>query len=200
MDSNTSTINVPPGTKNSLVIGNSRYHCQSSSPTYDFLPENIDLNSPMFKYLLSGSPITGKMQSSEELWNSPVIDASKHRHSYQYSHRSASGNSNLISRASLPVMSPLSAVENIMEWSSPSKMYGTTPVKAVEGEEVFVMDAVPVSGGGRIRKSTPDSYASSSSSAKSPYRTEICRSWEDSGHCRFGSKCQVKSLSLPLLL
>ncbi|KAM7470436.1 hypothetical protein LguiA_008619 [Lonicera macranthoides] len=38
--------------------------------------------------------------------------------------------------------------------------------------------------------SSSDSSGSSSSGNKACYRTDICRSWEDSGRCRYGSKCQ----------
>jgi len=30
-----------------------------------------------------------------------------------------------------------------------------------------------------------------SSQANNLYKTELCRSWEETGHCRYGSKCQV---------
>ncbi|XP_041014718.1 uncharacterized protein LOC121257654 isoform X1 [Juglans microcarpa x Juglans regia] len=89
---------------------------------------------------------------------------------------------------------PLSSVENLeMAWS-PSIF--STPVKVEE--EVLVMDGILVASlppGGRYARSATDSggsttSSSSSSGGKSLYKTEICRSWEDSGSCRYGSKCQ----------
>lgn len=94
------------------------------------------------------------------------------------------------------VQSPLSAVENLTERSPPSVLYGT-PVKAMEGEEVMVMDGVLMKGGGGGRSnargsaSASGSSSSSGSSGKSRYKTEICHAWEDSANCRHGSKCQV---------
>ncbi|XP_048336565.2 uncharacterized protein LOC125424130 isoform X1 [Ziziphus jujuba] len=93
------------------------------------------------------------------------------------------------------VQSPLSAVENLTERSPPSVLYGT-PVKAMEGEEVMVMDGVLMKGGGGGRSnargsaSASGSSSSSGSSGKSRYKTEICHAWEDSANCRHGSKCQ----------
>lgn len=96
------------------------------------------------------------------------------------------------------VASPMSAVDNLMGRSSSSKVFGT-PVKAMEGEEVLVMDGVLVSGGGGgggrgSKSSAPGSSSSLGSSGKGRYKTDVCRSWDDSGHCRHGSKCQVVPL------
>ncbi|KAG2703778.1 hypothetical protein I3843_06G144000 [Carya illinoinensis] len=85
-------------------------------------------------------------------------------------------------------------LENLEMARSPSIF--STPVKVEE--EVLVMDGILVASlppGGRYARSATDSgdsttSSSSSSGGKSLYKTEICRSWEDSGSCRYGSKCQ----------
>ncbi|KAJ8763113.1 hypothetical protein K2173_023318 [Erythroxylum novogranatense] len=97
------------------------------------------------------------------------------------------------------LLSPLSAVENV---TSPVLKYGT-PLE----EDVLVMDELASAdgghgggGGGGVRVlrsllsnsggSSSSSTPSSSSSAHSAFKTELCRSWEDFGRCRFGYKCQ----------
>lgn len=94
-------------------------------------------------------------------------------------------------------LSPLSALENLIDRSPPPPppplaVYGT-PVKAVEGEEVLVIDGVTVSGGGKRipRFSGSGSSSADGSSGKSLFKTDICRSSEDSGNSRYSSKCQV---------
>ncbi|XP_057871840.1 zinc finger protein zfs1 [Cryptomeria japonica] len=71
-------------------------------------------------------------------------------------------------------------------------------------EDVLVIDGIAINKSSTIFFSTPescrkqkstssDSFASgstSSSSGKSLYKTEICRSWEEYGTCRYGLKCQ----------
>lgn len=98
--------------------------------------------------------------------------------------------------------SPLSPVENLEVARSPN-VYAT-PVKVEE--DVLVMDGILVASAipaGRFARSVTDSGSSttssspSSSGGKSFYKTDICRSWEDSGSCRYGFKCQVSS-PLPL--
>ncbi|KAK1386009.1 hypothetical protein POM88_023744 [Heracleum sosnowskyi] len=84
---------------------------------------------------------------------------------------------------------PLSSIENLE--ISPKTMF-KTPVKVEE--DVIVMDGVlvgPVTAS-RVRSSssTSDSGGSSSSGGKGFYKTESCRSWEDFGSCRYGTKCQ----------
>lgn len=94
---------------------------------------------------------------------------------------------------------PLSPLDNLEMARSPS-VYAT-PVKVEE--DVLVMDGILVgseSPGGRFARSATDSggstaSSSSSSGGKSLYKTEICRSWEDSGSCRYSSKCQVSARS-----
>ncbi|KAK0590966.1 hypothetical protein LWI29_033787 [Acer saccharum] len=48
-----------------------------------------------------------------------------------------------------------------------------SPLSAVDGEDVLVMDGILVG-----------------SNSGGFYKAEICRSWEDFGKCRFGAKCQ----------
>lgn len=101
---------------------------------------------------------------------------------------------------------PLSPLDNIA-WSpnnnSPTH-YAMTPIK-VDEDGTLVMDGIllPSTGtSGRFSRSStsatdssPSSSSSSSSSGgRSLNKTDICRSWEDSGTCRYGFKCQVTSL------
>ena len=73
--------------------------------------------------------------------------------------------------------SPLSPLENVK-----------APMMAED--EVLVMDGVLVS-------SVVGSGSSSNSSGKSVHKKELCRVWEDLGHCRYAANCQV-SLSRTL--
>ncbi|KAM4088285.1 hypothetical protein ACB094_07G059500 [Castanea mollissima] len=97
---------------------------------------------------------------------------------------------------------PLSPLDNIA-WSpnnnSPTP-YAMTPIK-VDEDGTLVMDGIllPSTGtAGRFSRSStsaadssPSSSSSSSSSGgRSLNKTDICRSWEDSGTCRYGFKCQ----------
>ncbi|XP_059448179.1 uncharacterized protein LOC132179467 isoform X1 [Corylus avellana] len=90
---------------------------------------------------------------------------------------------------------PLSPVENLDVVRSPT-VYAT-PVKVEE--DVLVMDGILVTSAipaGRFARSVTVSGGSTtlssspSSGGKSLYKTDICRSWEDSGRCRHGNKCQ----------
>ncbi|GLT96667.1 hypothetical protein SLE2022_142730 [Rubroshorea leprosula] len=70
--------------------------------------------------------------------------------------------------------------------SSVSPFSENTPVKLAE-DDVLVVDGILVasdSGVGGSRSS------SSSSGSGASHKTEMCRAWEDFGHCRFSSKCQ----------
>lgn len=182
-------IKVPPGMKaQQLMIGCGRYQSSSVSPTYDSYAENLDLNAPILRYLCSGSPIAGKLGLAGGDRAIDAASAVKYCHPFnQFGGGSGgSGSGGLGSRGigSPSVLSPLSAVENLVDRSPPG-VY-RTPVKAVEGEEVLVMDGVPVSSGGRSLRSVSDSSSSSGSSVKSLYKSENCY-----------SKCQVfLSLSL----
>ncbi|GMI74695.1 hypothetical protein HRI_001138800 [Hibiscus trionum] len=68
--------------------------------------------------------------------------------------------------------------------SSVSPQSEKTPLKVVD-EDVFVMDGVLVASDTNIIGSS-----SSSSASIGFYKSEICRAWEEFGHCRYGSKCQ----------
>lgn len=52
---------------------------------------------------------------------------------------------------------------------------------------MLVMDEVFVASDSNI----VGSGSSSSSGSVGYYKSEICRAWEEFGHCRSGSKCQV---------
>lgn len=71
--------------------------------------------------------------------------------------------------------------------SSASPQSEKTPVKMVE-EDVFVMDGVLVASDTNIVGSGSSSPSSGSVGFN---KSEICRSWEEFDHCRYGSKCQV---------
>ncbi|GMJ12946.1 hypothetical protein HRI_004963800 [Hibiscus trionum] len=70
--------------------------------------------------------------------------------------------------------------------SSVSPQSEKTPLKVVD-EDVFVMDGVLVASDANIKGS-----GSSSSGSTGFYKSEICRTWEELGHCRYGSKCQFE--------
>ncbi|CAK8578053.1 unnamed protein product [Lathyrus sativus] len=151
------------------------------SPGFQHYTEKFDAGSPLAQYFYAGSPISSK---SGEAFNSPLFGSSKYR----------SANSSFGSRGRLS-LSPLSSIENF-ELKPPQKsppMY-RTPVKVEE--EVIVMDDIqvrPMFGGKGGRSSSSSSSrgsSSSSSSTKSLFKTDICRAWEESGNCRFNSKCQ----------
>lgn len=137
----------------------------------------LNIDSTLIRYLRGGSPIlSSSCNGNNDAFYSPAISANN----------SSFGRS----------LSPLSSVENVM--STP--MFGT-PVKVVD-DDVLVMDGIlveSVSGGRSSRSLASDSSDSpSNSSSSSPgiraYKTDLCRSWEDFGHCRYGSKCQVPLL------
>ncbi|PNY11824.1 zinc finger C-x8-C-x5-C-x3-H type protein [Trifolium pratense] len=189
--------NVPP-MQIELDDMRGRYlQSKTMSPGFQSYAENIDFGSPppLARYFYAGSPLSGKSSNS---FNSPIFGASKYRSlkMQQYSGGgTSSGNSSFGSRGRLP-LSPLSSIENFEKKSPP--IY-RTPVKG--DEEVFVMDDIqvrPMSGVKSGRSSSSSSSGrgsssgkgSSSSSTKSLFKTDICRAWEDSGNCRYNSKCQ----------
>lgn len=103
---------------------------------------------------------------------SPIKSPASDRFSSNYQ-RSSSSNRSGSSR------SPLSPLESV-----------NAPMMAAD--EVLVMDGVLVSsvvGSG--------SSSNSCSSGKSVHKKELCRAWEDLGHCRYAASCQV-SLSRTL--
>ncbi|KAJ9188824.1 hypothetical protein P3X46_000185 [Hevea brasiliensis] len=145
---------------------------KSSNGSVSPLNTLLNSDSTLIRYLCGGSRISSSACNATN-------DA--------FSSRAITANSSNFGRSLLP----LSSVENVM--SSP--VYGT-PVKVVD-DEVLVMDEILVdslSGGKVLRSLSSNSSDSPSNSSSSPqirvYKTELCRSWEDFGHCRYGSKCQ----------
>jgi hypothetical protein len=188
--------NVPP-LQIELDDARGRYlQSTTMSPGFQSYAENDFGSPPLARYFYAGSPLSGK---SSDSFNSPLFGASKYRSTkmQQYSGGgTSSGNSSFGSRGRLS-LSPLSSIENFEIKSPP--MY-RTPVKG--DEEVIVMDDIqvrPKSGGKSGRSSSSSSSgrgsssSSSSSSRKSVFKTDLCRAWEDSGNCRYNSKCQVRS-------
>lgn len=72
--------------------------------------------------------------------------------------------------------SPLSSIDNVFQ--ARTRVY-MAPLKVEVGEDVMVMDGVLVSDAG-------------SSNARGNLKTEVCRSWDENGTCRYGSHCLVK--------
>ncbi|KAK6253219.1 hypothetical protein QUC31_014939 [Theobroma cacao] len=68
--------------------------------------------------------------------------------------------------------------------SSLSPQSDKTPANVVE-EDVLVMDGVLVASDTNIV-----GPGSPSSGSVGFYKSEVCRAWEEFGHCRFGSRCQ----------
>lgn len=176
-----------------------RYLQQTTmSPRFQPYKENINVGSPLARLLFGGSPISGRFATAGEAFTPPTA-LSKYRSARAHHYLSSStGSSSFGSRGGRTSLSPLSSIENLdlpPRMSPP--MFGT-PVKAEE-EEVLVMDDIPMSGGksGKSSSSSSSGRASSSSSSassgKSVIKTEICKAWEDSGNCRYNSKCQVCS-------
>ncbi|XP_057995336.1 uncharacterized protein LOC110659942 isoform X1 [Hevea brasiliensis] len=149
---------------------------KSSNGSVSPLNTLLNSDSTLIRYLCGGSRISSSACNATN-------DA--------FSSRAITANSSNFGRSLLP----LSSVENVM--SSP--VYGT-PVKVVD-DEVLVMDEILVdslSGGKVLRSLSSNSSDSPSNSSSSPqirvYKTELCRSWEDFGHCRYGSKCQAVAI------
>ncbi|KAF5951918.1 hypothetical protein HYC85_009862 [Camellia sinensis] len=184
LDGNVSPINAQRDNNHQFFIGGGRFHHPSKSPSSAIDKNNLEnLDSTLIRYLRSRSPASA---TTGDAFKTPAIDSPKYYNS--------GGSSGFGSRGSSSV-SPLSALENL----EPSVF--KTPVKVEE--DVLVMDGILVrsGAGGRLRSLTSsDSGGSSSSSgSNSFFKTEICRSWEDFSHCRYGSKCQV-CVSLPFSL
>ncbi|KAK3010741.1 hypothetical protein RJ639_011294 [Escallonia herrerae] len=150
------------------------------------------LDSPLIRYLRSGSPAA----LSGDSFNTPVVKVAKYRAStLPNPYSGSSGNSSLGGRFGSSSGSPLPVFEKLEMASLRSPPVFRTPVK-FEEDGTVVMDGIPVGpaarGGGARGRPSPflsDSGGSSSSGRKGIYKS--CRSWEDSGTCRFGSKCQV---------
>ncbi|XP_048437548.1 uncharacterized protein LOC103968133 isoform X2 [Pyrus x bretschneideri] len=119
--------------------------------------ENVDVNTPLFRYLCAQS-------------HSPSLSPTDTLKQRRRHHSLLSPLENLMQR------SPLSPLENLMQRPPPPTVY-RTPIGAVEREEVLVMDGVLVTGGGG-RSSR--SASSSDYLGKTPCKTDLYRSWEDS--------------------
>ncbi|KAB2628507.1 hypothetical protein D8674_033302 [Pyrus ussuriensis x Pyrus communis] len=119
--------------------------------------ENVDVNTPLFRYLCAQS-------------HSPSLSPTDTLKQRRRHHSPLSPLENLMQR------SPLSPLENLMQRPPPLTVY-RTPIGAVEREEVLVMDGVLVTGGGG-RSSR--SASSSDYLGKTPCKTDLYRSWEDS--------------------
>lgn len=178
---------------NHLVIGGTgHYHQETNSKS----PTILDRSTPIVRYFRSRSPVVGKLPSVGDTFSPPVADViNTNYRSAIINHyaSSTSGSSSFGSRGGGSSLSPLSAIENLETPPVRSPQIYGTPVKV--DEEVIVMDAIliaSVPGGVKTIRSAVDSGSGGGSSlGKNQYRTDICRSWEDSGSCRFGHKCQV---------
>ncbi|KAJ7946682.1 Zinc finger protein like [Quillaja saponaria] len=173
-----------------LLLGRGFSH-QSMSPTFDPYAENLDVGSPLVRYLRTGSPVARKfLLPGETSFTSPTINAGKNSPTIvqQYS-SNCLGNSSFGSRGRLS-LSPLSPLDNLEITPVVTPPVYATPVKG--DEDVLVMDDILVRSVVKARsgRSTSDSSGSSSSSGRSMYKKDICRSWEEAGNCRYGSKCQ----------
>lgn len=182
---------------NHLVIGGTGYyHQETNSKIHDRYAGKLDRASPIVRYFHPQSPIVGKLPSLGDTFSTPVADViNANYRSAMINHyaSSTSGSSSFGSRGGVSSLSPLSAMENLETPPVRSPQIYGTPVKV--DEEVIVMDGILISsvlGGAKTMRSALDSGSGGGlSSGKNQYRTEICRSWEDSGSCRFSHKCQV---------
>ena len=103
----------------------------------------------------------------------------------KYLSSSSTSSSSLSSRSALS-MGPFSPVPIMSKSNSSSS---SCHLSAVDEEDVYVMDGLPIM---RYSPSpSPSPSPSSSSSSSSSSKTELCRSREEVGMCRFGTKCQV---------
>ncbi|XP_050213265.1 uncharacterized protein LOC126664765 [Mercurialis annua] len=157
---------------------------------------NNNENSALIKYFCSGgSPITSI--NNDVAFSSPEITT-----------KSSSGSNSVGRRSSF---SSLSSIQNVMMMSpSPShKVVYRTPTMKVVDDDVLVMDGVLVENSSasskgsnkfssryKLMTSDHSSFHSCGSSFNSgnadptSFKSELCRSWENFGHCRYGSKCQ----------
>ncbi|KAK4254307.1 hypothetical protein QN277_009709 [Acacia crassicarpa] len=161
----TSNENISPmklEMEDPMYIARGRFHqSMALNPTFLSFAENLDINSPLARYLRAGSPISGKVSPSGDSFSSPTIGSRKNRSAILQQYNSgSSGSSSCGSRNRLSV-SPLSSIENmemVPLMSSPA--YGT-PVKAEE--EVLVMDDIQVrlssSGGKRLLTDVAKKFA-----------------------------------------
>lgn len=202
-------VTVPPiniQMDNHLVIGGTgHYHQETNckSPTMlDRYSEKLDRSTSIVRYFRSRSPVIGKLPSVGDTFSTPVpdvINANYRSAIMNHYASSTSRSSSFGSRGGGSSLSPLSAIENLETPTARSPQIYGTPVKV--DEEVIVMDGILISsvpGGAKTMRSASESVTGGGSlSGKNLYRTDICRSWEDSGSCRYGHKCQVSYFVRP---
>lgn len=144
----------------------------------------LPLETKAQRLTIGGSPNRGESLSPTRFdtenvgLNSPIL-----RYLCGGGSRSPLSVGNLAPRGS---RSPLSVVDNLINRSPPPSAY-RTPVKAVDGEEVLVMDGLPFK-----RKSRFSGSESSGSSGKSLFKVDIYQSSESSGDLRQSPKVQVR--------
>ncbi|KAK9110579.1 hypothetical protein Sjap_018639 [Stephania japonica] len=96
------------------------------------------------------------------------------------------------SRGSSSSLSPLSAIENL---ESPLKRSSSQlfPSSLKVKEDVLVMDGILLGSSprGRARAILDSCPSPMGTNSSSHFKTEICSTWENSGSCHCGSKCQV---------
>lgn len=103
---------------------------------------------------------------------------------------SSSSSSSLSSRSALD-MDPFSPVSIMSKSnSSSSNSSNRSHLSAVDEEDVYVMDGLPIMRYSPSPLPSPSPSLSPSSSSSSS-KIELCRFWEEFGLCRFGTKCQV---------
>lgn len=189
----TFTTNISPLSLNPQnFVGRGINHHQQKSPIFDpyasseSCSDSPNLDSPLIRYLL---------------WSSGSSGGSEGR---------ATGRS----RGGFSSPFPLASIENFETPPIRSTPVFKTPVKVEE--DVLVMDGIlvdsiesknnPKASGYNVRvrpsrtsfdsggKSSSSFSSSSAGSENKVYKLEKCQSWEDSGTCRFGSKCYVSFL------
>lgn len=170
----------------SLSVRRGRF--SSPSPTAAFLaPGSGDLDPGVLRYgrsRLRLPPSSASTSTSSSSSTSADSSDSAVRRKLQRLLRLRS--------SSPPPLGPV--IENVRRYRSAA---AAAPVKVEVEEDVLVMDGVLVNepGSSRPGRSLAPDFASPGSSS-SLYKTEICRTWENAGTCRYGSKCQVPHLSL----
>ncbi|KAJ4952409.1 hypothetical protein NE237_029241 [Protea cynaroides] len=183
---NSIVSSINPKKDNQLLLNIPRYGFTSFTSTLldSQTPDPLEMESALMHYPLAAAAATAVVPSTVDAFLSPVVDSSNfHPRLMQKYHHS----SNFSSRSTSPSPLPLSIIDNLDTPPSRSPPVFTTPVKVEE--DVLVMDGILVGSvsGGRSRSS---SDSASLSPGNSLYKTEICRAWEETGSCRYNTKCQ----------
>ncbi|KAK9111144.1 hypothetical protein Scep_018663 [Stephania cephalantha] len=155
-------------------------------------PLTVDTSSSLLRYSRSAAMAIGRrcISPSSTVFRSPGTNpAGKLHQLLLQNHSNLSSNSRGSSSTSL---SPLSAIENLESPSSKRSSSPLFPSPLKVKEDVLVMDGILVGSSPRgraraILDSCPSPMGTNSSSL---FKTEICRTWENSGSCHYGSKCQ----------